>query len=93
LHRGTALAISAWWTYPPIVPLILAVGISIHWPIIGWIYGRTCIYTAHAAVRAIACFILWNWFPATRFTLLPFTVALIYIFTVFAICLSSAERN
>jgi hypothetical protein len=54
------IAITAWWTYPPLVPLILGIGMSIHWPVIGWTYGRTAIYTAHAVVRAIACFVLWN---------------------------------
>jgi uncharacterized protein DUF7010 len=57
------IAISAYWTYPQLVPLVLAIGMSIHWPLIGWTYGRTAIYTAHAVVRAVACFVLWNWWP------------------------------
>ena len=87
------IAISAWWTYPPIVPLILAIGMSTHWPIIGWMYGRTALFTTHAVVRAIACFILWNWFPSTRFTLLPFTVAFIYLVTVIAIFFASSAKK
>jgi hypothetical protein len=88
------IVISAWWTYPPLVPLILGIGMSIHWPVIGWTYGRTAIYTAHAVVRAIACFVLWNWFPSTRFTVLPFAVSAIYLATVAAILIaSSADRQ
>jgi len=30
------IAISAYWTYPQLVPLVLAIGMSIHWPVIGW---------------------------------------------------------
>jgi hypothetical protein len=87
------IAISAYWTYPPIVPLILAIGMSTHWPIIGWMYGRTALFTTHAVVRAIACFILWNWFPTTRFTILPFTVAFIYLATVIAIFFASSAKR
>ncbi len=78
------IAISAWWTYPPIVPLVLAIGMSIHWPVIGWLYGRTALFTTHAVVRAIVCFILWNWFPSTRFSLMPLVVAFIYLATIIA---------
>ena len=84
------IVISAWWAYPPLVPLILGIGMSIHWPVIGWTYGRTAIYTAHAVVRAIACFVLWNWFPSTRFTVLPFAVSAIYLATVAAILIASS---
>jgi len=84
------LAISAWWSYPPLVPLILAIGMSILWPVIGWTYGRTAIFTAHAVVRAIVCFILWNWFPSTRFTILPLAVSAIYLITIGAILISSS---
>ena len=84
------IVISAWWAYPPLVPLILGIGMSIHWPVIGWTYGRTAIYTAHAVVRAIACFVLWNWFPSTRFTVLPFAVSAVYLATVAAILIASA---
>lgn len=84
------IAISAWWSYPQLVPLILGIGMSIHWPVIGWMYGRSMIYTTHAVVRAVTCFVLWNWFPSSRFTLLPFAVAVIYLLTVFAILLASS---
>lgn len=84
------IAISAWWVYPELVPLVLGIGMSIHWPIIGWMYGRTGIYTAHAVIRAIACFVLWNRWPSSRFTVLPFAVSAIYLATVFTILLASS---
>ena len=34
-------AIAAYWTYPQLVPLILAVGMAGAWLVIGWTYGRT----------------------------------------------------
>jgi hypothetical protein len=80
------IAISAYWTYPQLVPLVLAIGMSIHWPVIGWTYGRT-------AIRAAACFVLWNWWPSTRFTVLPYTVSAIYCGTVCAISLPLPLKN
>jgi hypothetical protein len=87
------VAIAAFWSYPPLVPLVLAIGLSLHWPVIGWHYARTGIYVAHAVCRSIACFVLWNWWPSTRFTLLPFTVAAAYLLTVVAILISSSPRR
>jgi hypothetical protein len=87
------IAISAYWTYPQLVPLVLAIGMSIHWPVIGWMYARTAIYTTHAVVRAVACFILWNWLPSSRFTVLPYTVSAIYLMTVCAILVASSPEK
>jgi len=79
------MAVSAYWTYPALVPLILAVGMSMHWPVIGWSYGKTVLYSAHAVSRAAVCFYIWNWLPDDRRTLLPLSVSLIYLLTVLAI--------
>ena len=87
------IAISAFWSYPQLVPLVLAIGMSIHWPVIGWTYGRTAIFVTHAVVRAIACFVLWNWWPSTRFTVLPFTVSAIYLLTVCVIFAASSPAR
>jgi hypothetical protein len=87
------IAISAYWTYPQLVPLVLAIGMSIHWPVIGWVYARTAIYTTHAVVRAVACFILWNWWPSSRFTVLPYMVSAIYLMTVCAILIASSPEK
>jgi hypothetical protein len=87
------MAISAWWTTPPLFPLILAIGMSLHWPVIGWSYGKTALYSAHAVVRAVVCFAIWNWLPSGRITLLPLSVALIYAATVAAILWDSGRTN
>jgi hypothetical protein len=87
------IAISAFWTYPQIVPLVLAIGMSIHWPVIGWQYARTTIYVTHAVVRAVVCFILWNWLPSSRFTVLPGAVSAIYLLTVCAILIASSPEK
>jgi hypothetical protein len=87
------IAISTYWSYPQLVPLVLAIGMSIHWPVIGWTYGRTGIYTAHAVVRAVACFALWNWWPSSRFTVLPCAVSAIYLLTVGAILVASSPEK
>jgi hypothetical protein len=87
------IAISTYWSYPQLVPLVLAIGMSIHWPVIGWTYGRTGIYTTHAVVRAVACFALWNWWPSSRFTVLPYAVSAIYLLTVGAILVASSPEK
>lgn len=74
---------------PELVPLILGIGMSLHWPVIGWSYGRTALFSAHSIVRAIACILIWLWFPEGRFTLLPLAVAGVYLVTVFAILIDS----
>jgi len=76
-------------TAPSMIPLILAVGMSVHWPVIGWAYGRTTIFSAHAIARAIIPTTLWFVYPDARLTLLPFSVAAIYLLTVFVIYIDS----
>jgi len=88
------MAITAFWVYPQLVPLILGVGMSIMWPVVGWSYGRTALFTSHAVVRAVVCFVLWNWWPSTRFTVLPLAVSAIYLVTVVVlIVVSSTSRQ
>lgn len=79
------IAFSAFWAAPQLVPLIVAIGMSQHWPIIGWGYGKPGIYSAHAIIRALGAFVIWNWIPEGRFTLLPFWVCAVYLGTVVAI--------
>jgi hypothetical protein len=86
------IAIASWWTEVSLVSLILAIGMSLHWPIIGWSYGRTALFTAHAVVRAVVVFLIWWWLPEARFTLLPLAVAAIYLLTVIAILIDSAAH-
>lgn len=70
---------------PWLGPLMLAIGMSLHWPVIGWTYGRTALFTSHAVVRAIAALVITIGFPQHNFTLLPLSVAIIYLVTVAAI--------
>jgi hypothetical protein len=86
------IAFAAYGTAPQLVPLVLAIGMSHHWPVIGWSYGKTGLYSAHAIVRAIGALLIWAWLPEGRFTLLPFFVAAVYVGTVIAI-LAAAKRE
>jgi hypothetical protein len=85
------IAISAWWSFPPLFPLVLAIGMSLHWPVIGWTYGRAPLFCAHAIARAVVSFCIWNWMPDARLTLLPASVAAIYLVTVLVILIDSAR--
>lgn len=85
------MVIAAMQVDPQLVPLMLAIGMSLHWPVIGWSYGRTGLYSAHSIVRAVAVLLIWLWLPEARFTLLPLAVAVVYIVTVLAIVVDSAR--
>jgi hypothetical protein len=85
------IAISAMWKAPQLVPLVLAIGMSQHWPVIGWSYGKTAVFTTHSVVRAVGAFILWNWRPHGRFTVLPFWVSVVYLVTV--VCIVAAAKH
>jgi len=80
-----AIAFPAYAYAPELVPLIVAVGMSQHWPVIGWSYGKPALYSAHAVIRAIGAAALWMTLPDGRTTLLPFWVAAVYLGTVVAI--------
>ncbi|MBL0744364.1 DUF7010 family protein [Chryseolinea lacunae] len=66
------------------VPLAIGVGMGIHWPVIGWTYGRP-LYMAHAIARTVGCTVLWYTLPDQRFVAIPFFVSAAYLATVFAI--------
>ncbi len=66
---------------PELLPLALGIGMGLHWPVIGWMYGsRACL--AHALFRTALVTALWVWLPAERLTLLPLSVAVLYLATV-----------
>lgn len=87
------IAIAAFWDEVDIAPLALAIGMSIHWPVIGWSYGRTAIYTGHAFMRAIAVFAIWILLPDQRYTTLPLAVAIVYLLTVAIILIEAARLS
>jgi hypothetical protein len=67
-----------------LVPLFLAIGMTLHWPVIGWMYGsKTCI--AHAISRVVVVTAIWFALPEQRFTLLPVAVSIIYFITIFGL--------
>lgn len=61
-----------------VVMSILAIGLSLHWPVIGWTYARTALFCAHAIVRAALVFWVFYAFPDERMTLIPLAVAACY---------------
>ncbi|MDF7775340.1 hypothetical protein P1X14_08785 [Sphingomonas sp. AOB5] len=85
------MIIAAVQVAPELVPLILAIGMSLHWPVIGWSYGRTALFSAHAIVRAVAVLLIWLLLPEARLTLLPLSVALVYFLTVIALLIDSGR--
>lgn len=72
------------------VMVILAIGMSLHWPVIGWSYGRTALFAAHAVGRALAVLAAWALLPEDRFVAIPLAVAAVYALTVLAILIDSA---
>ncbi len=83
------MAIAALWRAIDLFPLILAIGMSLHWPVIGWSYGRTTLFSAHAVIRAVIAFVIFWKLPEMQTTLLPFSVAAIYVLTTAAIFIDS----
>jgi hypothetical protein len=75
------LHLAIFFTAPQLLPLSLAIGMGLHWPIIGWMYGsRACLQ--HALMRVAAVSVVWFLFPAFRFTVLPMVVAAAYLVTI-----------
>mgnify|MGYP003630739712 FL=1 len=65
--------------FPEAAPLTLAIGMSLHWPIIGWAY-HSRVSLIHAFVRVAAVTVIWYGFPDWRLTGIPFVVAGLYLF-------------
>jgi hypothetical protein len=96
----TFIAMLLFWTFIAaaamtkdfeMIPLILAVGMSAHWPVIGWSYGRTFLFSAHAVVRAIIALFIFVQYPEERLAWLPLSVAAVYLVTVAAIYIDSGR--
>lgn len=85
------VAIAAMWNFNALTPLILAIGMSGHWPVFGWSYGRPGPFLFHVIVRAIAAFAIWHFLPEGRFTLLPAAIAGIYLVTVMLLFIDSGQ--
>lgn len=85
------MAVAAMWNYNALTPLILAIGMSGHWPVFGWSYGRPVPFIGHAIVRAIVAFGIWQYMPDGRFTVLPAAIAIIYVVTVLVLYFDSGR--
>ncbi|WP_080053751.1 DUF7010 family protein [Spirosoma aerolatum] len=75
-----------------LVPLCLAIGMSIHWPIIGWLYdSKAC--QLHALLRTIVVVACWYTLPGLRFTLLPLLVSVLYVLTVIGLTIEVTQAR
>lgn len=69
---------------PEMVPITLGIGMSLHWPVIGWMYNsKTCL--GHAIIRAILVTVAWFLFPELRFTLIPMIIVGVYLLSIFGL--------
>lgn len=75
------LHLAVYFADPQLLPLSLAIGMGLHWPIVGWMYGSTACFR-HAFIRVGAVSAVWFLYPAGRFTVLPFVLAAAYLITV-----------
>ena len=75
-----AVTIPAFYVDTSLVPLCLAIGMNLHWPTIGWIYGRP-VFIVHAVVRAALVVFIWFAVPSATFTALPLSVGIVYLVT------------
>ena len=78
---------------PELIVPILAIGMSLHWPVVGWSYGRTSLFTAHAFLRAGVVTLIWFTLPDKVLTAMPLSIAVIYLLTVFAIYLDVSRMK
>lgn len=84
-------AVVAMWNFNDMFPLILAIGMSTHWPIVGWAYGRLTPFVAHVAIRTVAVVLVWFLLPEGRFTVLPFMVFAVYLLTTIWLYIDSVR--
>lgn len=80
LGLSFAITIPAFFVEPSLVPLGLAVGMSLHWPVIGWIYERPALIV-HAVVRVVLVIFIYFALPSATFTALPLSVGFVYAVT------------
>lgn len=73
---------------PEAAPLSLAIGMTLHWPVIGWMYASKVCYL-HAVARLAVVTLLWYGFPELRLTGLPLAVAALYLLAAWGLALES----
>ena len=78
------ITIAATFINLDLVPLSLAIGMAMHWPVIGWMYNcKSCLI--HAFARGILVTAVWFILPEYRFTIVPILVSVIYFITIIGI--------
>lgn len=75
------MAIAALWTDAELFVLILAIGLSLHLPVVGWVLGLAPIFVMHCLARAVGSFAVWYWYPGALTTSLPSLIAVLYLVT------------
>ena len=63
---------------PELTVLTLAIGMTIHWVVIGWSYASKACFI-HAFARMIVVTGMFYAMPEARLTLLPFAIAVLYL--------------
>lgn len=63
---------------PELTVLTLAIGMTIHWVVIGWSYASKVCF-AHAFARMILVTLMFYAMPDGRLTVLPFAIAILYL--------------
>lgn len=56
---------------PEMVPLALAIGLSMHWPVTGWMFGRSPLFIPVSVAHATLCVVLWFIYPASVVVAIP----------------------
>jgi hypothetical protein len=75
-----AITVPAYFTDISLVPLTLVLGLTFHWPVVGWLYNQP-VFIIHSLVRTTVAVFMWSFFPEHIFTLLPILIGLLYLIT------------
>lgn len=78
---------------PTLAPLALAIAMSVHWPVIGWSYGRLGLFTAHSVIRVGGCTAVWMLYPDQRFVNVPLVVVGAYAVSLIGILATRGRRS
>ena len=78
---------------PRSFPLIYAVVVSVHWPAIGWGYGKTGLYSAQAVIRVLLISAAFVLLPDHRTVLIPAIVAATYLGVIAVMLWQTRDRS
>ncbi|WOI53355.1 DUF7010 family protein [Parvularcula sp. LCG005] len=73
------------------VLLILAIGLSLHFPVIGWSYGRSLLFCAYAVIRAICVYLAWYLWPEQQQLYVPAIVCASYLIMALIVFVDSGR--